>query len=420
MASFRPPMGNLKNDRRIRSSTPLGEITHLFDNKAQGQGKPSDRARKPLAGARGYPQSARGPSRSAALIGGLADLPPARQPPLPYPETGPTTGAAAAAVGFGGGGAATGGLQVYCDNVHGDSYAGFAQEVALPQPPQRTPRQSLRTSDAQPMQDDRAARSSDPQKVAEYVTDIFEGLRNKEAGSAVNPNYMDRQTDINTKMRAILVDWLVEVHLKYKMRSEVLFLTVNIIDRFLAVRVVSRKQLQLVGVAAMLIASKFEEIYPPEVKELAYITDNAYKVPEIMRMEVKILNALAFRVCEPTMHHFLDAYVEQNQCDDLQKHLIYYLTELALPEQAALKYTPSTLVAAACFLSNKMLQKTPAWSPEMVATTGRTEHELTLCARELCAFLDEAAAGGSQQKLQAVWRKFSQQTYSAVALLKVV
>ena len=87
---------------------------------------------------------------------------------------------------------------------------------------------------------------------------------------------MANQKEINDKMRAILVDWLIEVHSKFKLQKETLFLTINIIDRFLEKTIVSKSRLQLVGVTALLIASKYEEIYPPEVKDFVYITDRAY------------------------------------------------------------------------------------------------------------------------------------------------
>ena len=87
---------------------------------------------------------------------------------------------------------------------------------------------------------------------------------------------MSNQEDINEKMRTVLVDWLIEVHLKFKLLPETLYLTVNLIDRYLALESVSRKRLQLVGVTAMLIASKYEEIYPPEIKDFVFVTDQAY------------------------------------------------------------------------------------------------------------------------------------------------
>lgn len=83
-------------------------------------------------------------------------------------------------------------------------------------------------------------------------------------------------------MRAILIDWLVEVHLKFKLVPETLYLTVNLIDRYLEKEQVNRQKLQLVGVTSMMIASKYEEIYPPIIKDFVYITDNAYTKEEIL------------------------------------------------------------------------------------------------------------------------------------------
>lgn len=97
--------------------------------------------------------------------------------------------------------------------------------------------------------------------------------------------YMSRQVDINEKMRGILVDWIIEVHLKFKLLPETLFLTVNLTDRYLEKTQISRTKLQLVSVAALLIASKYEEIYVPELCDFEFITDNAYSKEEILEME---------------------------------------------------------------------------------------------------------------------------------------
>ena len=117
---------------------------------------------------------------------------------------------------------------------------------------------------------------------------------------------MDKQPDITHNMRQILVDWLVEgshriclkylfkifviicssqVSEEYKLQTETLYLAVNFIDRFLSLMSVQRAKLQLVGTAAMFIASKFEEIYPPDVTEFVYITDDTYTKRQVLRME---------------------------------------------------------------------------------------------------------------------------------------
>ena len=104
------------------------------------------------------------------------------------------------------------------------------------------------------------------------------------------------QNDINEKMRGILIDWLVDVHIKFKLRPETLFLTVNLIDRYLEKISIPRQKLQLVGVASMLIACKYEEIYAPETKDFVFVTDKAFTREEIHDMEGKILSTLEFNL----------------------------------------------------------------------------------------------------------------------------
>ncbi len=123
--------------------------------------------------------------------------------------------------------------------------------------------------------------SNDPLCVTSYVQDMYDHFRSKEASTSVRPVYMEDQPYVNERMRSILVDWLVEVHLKFKLVPETLYLTVNIIDRYLARAEVSRPKLQLVGVTCLLIASKYEEIYPPELRDLVYICDKAYSKAEV-------------------------------------------------------------------------------------------------------------------------------------------
>ena len=141
---------------------------------------------------------------------------------------------------------------------------------------------------------------NDPQMCAEFATEIFNWLRSTESdpgnNNSVSHTYMTKQEDINEKMRSILIDWLVEVHLKFKLVPESLYLTVNLIDRYLDKEQVNRQKLQLVGVTAMLIACKYEEIYPPIVRDFVYITDNAYTKEEILEMERKMLQVLDFNI----------------------------------------------------------------------------------------------------------------------------
>lgn len=119
---------------------------------------------------------------------------------------------------------------------------------------------------------------------------------------------MSHQPEINEKMRSILIDWLIDVHLKFKLLPETLFITVSIIDRFLEKTRVSKSRLQLVGVTALFIASKYEEIYPPELKDFVYITDRAYTKQDLIQMEYHILSILSFNITFPTAIKFLERF----------------------------------------------------------------------------------------------------------------
>jgi len=253
--------------------------------------------------------------------------------------------------------------------------------------------------------------AQDPQRASEYAAGIFANFLDKEALFLPRSDYMEHQQDINPKMRAILIDWLVEVHLKYRLRHETLFLTVNIIDRYLSVRPVTRKKLQLLGCVAMLIAAKYEEIDPPKVHEFAYITDHTYSKPEIVKMESIVLLALEYQITVPTPVHLLDRLKRVNQCDAVHRALVEYVLELALMDVSFLRYPPSVLVGAALLMSNQFLGRRQVWSEALVHHTRHTEAALKGCASDLRVLLETAKT--AEQK--AVRRKYQLDAFYAVA-----
>ena len=116
----------------------------------------------------------------------------------------------------------------------------------------------------------------DPLACYHYCEDIIESYREKEVIFSVRPGYMERQPELNERMRTILVDWLIEVHHKFRMVPETIYLAVNIVDRYLDIKECPQTKFQLVGSTALLIASKYEEIFPPDLRDLVYICDGAY------------------------------------------------------------------------------------------------------------------------------------------------
>jgi len=250
-----------------------------------------------------------------------------------------------------------------------------------------------------------------PQQVCEYAPDILRALRRVETLDAPPPRYIDRQAHVNEKMRGILVDWLVSVQQKYKLKDETVFLAVSVIDRYLALKATERQKLQLVGVTALLIAAKFEEIYPPHVNDMVTVTDKAYTRQEIINMEVTMLGALDFKICRPTPMQFFEKYQAANGCSETHRDLALYLLELALVDYNMIGYSPSHLAASAVLLSNKLLRCRPSWPSALADDTHFTEPMLKECAKQMCMLLENA----EHSTLQAVRKKFSHTKYHAVA-----
>ena len=254
--------------------------------------------------------------------------------------------------------------------------------------------------------------AENPQAATEYVQDMYHNYRKAEGVRAPNPNYMSKQTDITPKMRAILLDWLVEVHRKFKFEMPTLFLTVNIIDRFLERKIVLRQKLQLVGVTAMLLASKYEEMCAPEVADFVYLTDRAYTAEEILACESTMLNTLSFRLTVPTIWVFLCRFVKLAGLNDRTSYLLArYYAERTLQEYKMLKYLPSTIAASAVYMALKVTHGSAKWTSEMHRGTKYSEATLKPCVADMADIIQRS----SSTSLQAIRKKYSSHRYHRVA-----
>ncbi|KAG4140471.1 hypothetical protein ERO13_D06G019700v2 [Gossypium hirsutum] len=160
------------------------------------------------------------------------------------------------------------------------------------------------------------AMSNDPQMCGYYASDIYGYLHQMEVDPKRRPlpDYIEKvRKDVSMSMRGVLVDWLVEVAEEYKLVSDTLYMTVSYIDRFLSLNPLNRQRLQLLGVSSMLIASKYEEITPPNVEDFCYITDNTYTKDEVVKMEADILKSLKFELGNPTVKTFLRRFTRVAQ-----------------------------------------------------------------------------------------------------------
>lgn len=266
----------------------------------------------------------------------------------------------------------------------------------------------------EPVLDIDACDREDPLAVVEYIDDIYCFYKGIEKACLVSPNYMTSQFDINERMRAILIDWLIEVHYKFELLEETLFLTVNLIDRFLELQTVIRKKLQLVGVTAMLIACKYEEVSVPTVEDFILITDKAYTRNEVLDMEKLMMNILQFNLSVPTPYMFMRRYLKAAHSDKKLELLSFYLVELCLVECRMLKYSPSLLAAAAIYTAQCSLYQFKQWTKTSEWYTSYSEEQLLECSRLMVTFHRKAGSG----KLTGVYRKYSTWKYGCAAKLE--
>ncbi|KAM9125733.1 G2/mitotic-specific cyclin-B2 isoform 2-T2 [Pangshura tecta] len=220
-----------------------------------------------------------------------------------------------------------------------------------------------------------------PQLCSDYVKDIYLYLRQLELQQSVRPHYLNGK-EINGRMRAILVDWLVQVHSRFQLLQETLYMCVAIMDRFLQIHAVSRKKLQLAGVTALLLASKYEEIFSPDIADFVYITDNAYSSSQIREMEMMILKELNFDLGRPLPLHFLRRASKAGEADAEQHTLAKYLMELTLIDYDMIHHHPSEIAAAALCLSQKVLGQ-GEWGVKQQYYTGYAEDNLMLIMQHM-------------------------------------
>lgn len=202
-----------------------------------------------------------------------------------------------------------------------------------------------------------------PQMCADYVHDIYKYLYLLERVFPIRENFLQSQNDVTPKMRSVLLDWINEVHHQFSLETETYYMAVAMIDRYLqSDSNTSRKYLQLVGVTALFMASKYEELMPPEISDFVYVTgelifrillwtlsyaffsiqDDTYTKEQILNMEMKIFQKLKFNLSKPLPIHFFRRFAKAaGSLGDRQYLAGKYFMELATVDYDMTKYHPS-------------------------------------------------------------------------------
>jgi len=261
--------------------------------------------------------------------------------------------------------------------------------------------------------------ASNPQLCAEYAQEIYAYLKHLEKKRLVRSDFLSG-CPITDKMRAVLVDWLVEVQMQFKLLQETLFLTVDTIDRFLAVegKTVYKSRLQLVGVAAMFLMCKIEEVYAPAISDFVYITDNAYTEAVIRQMELQIIRALDFDLCQPISLNFLRRYSKAGDVDMLQHSLAKYTLEVCLLDYQLLSTPGSLLASAALCFSLLVLEPSltfeTVWNKTLTFYSGYSSKQVLELVPKLAVNMTKMH---SSVKLQAVRNKYMSGKFMKVAAI---
>lgn len=256
-----------------------------------------------------------------------------------------------------------------------------------------------------------------PQLVPEYVNDIYNYLYQVERQYQVREHFMDKHTEVTPKMRHILVDWINEVHLQFKLETETYHMAVSIIDRYLQVTPnVQRSKLQLVGVTALFLAAKYEELYPPEINDFVYITSDTYTKQQIIEMELKIFKALDFNLSVPQCIHFLRRFTKAAKSNENQHLLAKYVMELTSMDYTMAHFKPSEVAAASLFLAIQLLpidgrNGASAWTPTLVFYSKYDVEHLMPIVKRMASLLKSAPTA----KLQAVITKYQQPKFHSIA-----
>lgn len=246
--------------------------------------------------------------------------------------------------------------------------------------------------------------------VQEHFPEIVNYLVDKQEQLQFDHSYMKNKEGINTRMRAILVDWLIDVAAKFRMAFQTIFLTIHFLDQYCQNSDVDKSEYQLLGIACILVASKTEEVYPPHTSRYTQICDHAFTLPQILEMEQKVLQVLNFEVHPPTMISLLETINCELKLERI--HLCYalYILENSLLELSIFKSNYFTIVRGALYLVSKIYNLN-SLEEKMLNHNSIQPEGVRNCAKDLYLVLKR----NEKIPLKASSRKFSSEDLCEVS-----
>jgi len=254
----------------------------------------------------------------------------------------------------------------------------------------------------------------DPNEIAEYARDIFQYYKSRESAFTV-VDYIRAQADLTPVMRAILVDWMVEVQESFEFNHETLYSAVKIVDIYLSKKKVAKDNLQLIGAAALLLASKVEELMPPLVSDFVYVCDDAYTRDTILAMERKMLKVVGFDIGFPLSYRFVRRYAKVCKVGVSDLTFARYILETSLLHyDLNINTSPSVLAAAALTLVLK-IKGISGWEQTLEHYSGYALTDLVPTVQQLHAML----LSPLPDQVQTVRSKYSHKVFHKVATIPI-
>ena len=254
----------------------------------------------------------------------------------------------------------------------------------------------------------------DPMQHSDYVMETFQYYKDREAVFKVG-DYIRAQNEITEAMRAILVDWLVEVQESFELNHETLYTAVKITDIYLSKKQVKKEDLQLVGATACLIACKIDERIPPLVDDFLYVCDDAYTRDELMKMERKMLKIVGFDLGYSLSYRFLRRYGRVCRVSMPDLTLARYILEFSLMEYSLNVETSESMLAAACLVLAFKMKNVTGYKVTLEYFSGYQLSELNEIVQKLLTMLQRPA----KDNLKTVRSKYSHRVFHEVATTPV-
>ncbi|SSD60856.1 uncharacterized protein SCODWIG_02617 [Saccharomycodes ludwigii] len=261
--------------------------------------------------------------------------------------------------------------------------------------------------------------ANDITMVTEYTDEIFSFLYEKESSSfnlIPQFNYVELKTSsvyLRPSLRAVLVDWLIQVHQSFKLFPETLFLAINIMDRFMSLKKISLSKLQLVAITSLFIAAKFEEVVLPKIKKYSYMTDDAYDEGNIRDAEMYILQTLQFDLAYPNPLNFLRRISKADGYDFKCRTVAKFFLEYSICCSKFISAKPSRLSCMAMFCARSVFNKKPIWDKTLEHYSGGYDPlNDTILQDDILTLITEVAFPSTE--LSALHTKYKSKMYGKV------